>query len=104
MEQPFRTDIEYYEERAAGIATVNAVPIAQARRDLAQRHGFDSWAGLSRRVAALESGAEPPTPFILAYRAVEAGDRDRVVELLDAHPDLVELRGTNGNDLFGMAG
>ena len=26
-----------------------------------------------------------------------------MTELLDAHPELVELRGTNGNDLFGMA-
>jgi ankyrin repeat protein len=104
VEQPFRTDIEYYEDRAAGIATMNGVPVAEAKRDLARRHGFDSWAALRRHVAALESGTEPPTPFILAYRAVEAGDRDQVVELLDAHPELVELRGTNGNDLFGMAG
>jgi ankyrin repeat protein len=103
VEQPFRTDIEYYEERAAGIATVNGVPVAEAQLDLARRHGFGSWAALRRHVAALESETEPPTPFILAYRAVEVGDRDRVVELLDAHPELVELRGTNGNDLFGMA-
>jgi hypothetical protein len=103
VEQPFRTDIDYYEERAAGIATVNGVTVAEAQLDLARRHGFGSWAALRRHVAALESGTEPPTPFILAYRAVEAGDRDRVVELLDAHPELVELRGTNGNDLFGMA-
>ena len=41
MEQPFRTDIEYYEGRAAGIATVNGVPLAEAKRDLARRHGFD---------------------------------------------------------------
>ena len=40
---------------------------------------------------------------MLAYRALESGERERMVELLDAHPELVELRGTNGNDLFGMA-
>ena len=39
-----------------------------------------------------------------AYRAVEAGDRDALVELLDRHPGLIEMRGTNGNDLLGMAG
>ena len=37
-------------------------------------------------------------------RAIEAGDRERLVELLDRFPDLVVQRGTNGNDLLGMAG
>jgi ankyrin repeat protein len=41
---------------------------------------------------------------VLAYRAIEANDRDRLVELVDKFPDLVVQRGTNGNDLFGMAG
>jgi ankyrin repeat protein len=103
-EQPFRTDLEYYEGRAEGIATVNGVPLASARRDLAQRHGYQSWGGLTRRVTALANGDEPPTPFMLAYRAVEEGDRSRLVELLDEHPELVRTRGTNGNHLLGMAG
>jgi ankyrin repeat protein len=104
VEQPFHTDIEYYEGRADGIATVNGVSVAEARRDLAARHGFPSWAALRRHVGALASGEAEPTPFILAYRAIEANDRARLVELLDEHPELVEMRGTNGNDLFGMAG
>jgi ankyrin repeat protein len=103
-EQPFRTDLEYYEGRAEGIATVNGVSIASARRDLAQRHGYPSWAGLTKHVTALASGDEQPTPFMLAYRAVEDGDRDRLAELLDVYPELVRTRGTNGNDLLGMAG
>lgn len=103
-EQPFRADIAYYEGRADGIATVNGVSIAEARRDLAQRHGFSSWARLRRHVEALREGSEPPTPFMLAYSAVEADDRERLVELLDDHPDLIHVRGTNGNDLLGMAG
>ena len=103
VEQPFHDDIEYYEGRADGIATVNDVTIAEARRDLAGRHGFSSWAALERHVASLASGEEPLPPFVLAYRALEAGDRRRMPALLDAHPELVELRGTNGNDLFGMA-
>ena len=37
-EQPFHTDIEYYEGRADGIATVNGVTTAEARRDLAQKN------------------------------------------------------------------
>lgn len=103
VEQPFHDDIEYYEGRADGIATVNDVPVADARRDLAGRHGFSSWAALKRHVASLASQEEAPAPFVLAYRALEAGDHERMVELLDAHPELVEMRGTNGNDLFGMA-
>ena len=103
VEQPFHTDLAYYEGRAEGIATVHGVPIADARRDLAERHGFSTWAALRRRVARLESGEDPPTPFILAYRAIEDDDVERLTELLDLHPEVVEQRGTNGNDLFGMA-
>jgi ankyrin repeat protein len=103
VEQPFHDDIEYYEGRADGIATVNGVTTAEARRDLAGRHGFTSWSALRRHVGAIAGGTEPAPPFMLAYRALETGDRERLVELLDAHPELVEMRGTNGNDLFGMA-
>ena len=104
LEQPFRTDLDYYEGRAHGIATVNGVSAADARRDLAARHGFSSWRELRRHVEAMSSGDEPPTPFVLAYRASEDNDRDTLVGLLDRFPDLVAQRGTNGNDLLGMAG
>ena len=104
LEQPFRTDIAYYEERADGIASVNGVTVEEARRDLAARHGYAGWDALVERVEALRDGRESPTPFVLAYRAVEAGDRARLEELLDRHPELVAARGTNGNDLLGMAG
>jgi ankyrin repeat protein len=103
VEQPFHDDLEYYEGRADGIATVNGVTTAEARRDLAGRHGFSSWPALRKHVAALASGEAPLPPFVLAYRALEAGDGRRLAELLDEHPELVEMRGTNGNDLFGMA-
>src|SRR5437868_11613953 len=65
-EQPFHTDLEYYEGRAYGIATVNGASLADARRDLTQRHGLSSWAELTRRVQALASGEDPPTPVMLA--------------------------------------
>jgi ankyrin repeat protein len=55
-------------------------------------------------VQALASGDEPPTPFMLAYHAVEESDLERLRAMLDEHPELVRQRGTNGNDLFGMAG
>ncbi|HET7127720.1 MAG TPA: ankyrin repeat domain-containing protein [Gaiellaceae bacterium] len=104
LEQPFHVDLDYYEGRANGIASVDGVSVADARRDLAGRHGYSSWQQLRRHVEAMRSGDEPPTPFVLAYRAIEADDRDRIAELVDRFPDLVVQRGTNGNDLFGMAG
>src|SRR5256885_4014332 len=104
LEQPFHTDLDYYEGRANGIASVNGVSVAEARRDLAARHGFSSWRALRSHVEAMQSGEEPPTPFVLAYRAVEENDRDTLVALLDRFPELVTQRGTNGNDLLGMAG
>jgi ankyrin repeat protein len=104
LEQPFRDDLDYYEGRAHGIATVMGVSPAEARRDLAARHGFSSWRQLRSHVEAMQRGEEPPTPFVRAYRAVEDNDRERLVELLDRFPDLVVQRGTNGNDLIGMAG
>jgi ankyrin repeat protein/plasmid stability protein len=103
FEQPFRVDLDYYEGRANGIASVSGVSLAEARRDLAARHGFSTWPELRRHIEAMQSGEEPPTPFVLAYRAVEASEFDRLVELLDRFPDLVVQRGTNGNDLLGMA-
>ena len=39
-----------------------------------------------------------------AFDAVEARDLRQLAELLDRSPELVGLRGTNGNDLLGMAG
>ncbi len=104
MEQPFRTDLDYYEGRADGIATTGDMSRAEAKRELARRHGFAGWSQLRRHVQALGSGEVPPSPFMLAYRAVEAGDRDELARLLDRDPDLVWQRGTNGNDLLGMAG
>ncbi len=102
-EQPFRTDLDYYEGRAEGIATTSGVGVEEARRELARRHGLDGWDELCRRLAALDSGDSPPTPFMLAYRALEAGDAQELSRLLDEHPELVHVRGTNGNDLLGMA-
>jgi len=104
LEQPFRVDLAYYRGRARGIASVSGVSLPAARRELAARHGFGSWKELRGHVEAMHSGAEPATPFVLAYQAVEAADRERLVGLLDRFPDLIVQRGTNGNDLLGMAG
>jgi ankyrin repeat protein len=104
VEQPFRTELDYYEDRAEGIASVKGVGVAEARADLARRHGFETWAALGEHVEAMRRGTVEKTPFVQAYEAMERGDRDALADLLDGHPDLVRLRGTNGNDLLGMAG
>jgi ankyrin repeat protein len=102
-EQPFHTDIGYYLGRAEGIASVNGVALEEARLDLAGRHGFASWDELEGSVTAIREGREPASPLMLAYQSLEARDTARLTELLDAHPELVHARGTNGNDLLGMA-
>ena len=91
VEQPFHTDLEYYEGRADGIATVNGVSVTEARRDLAGRHGFSSWAALRRHVLALAKGEEPPTPFLLAYRAIESRDVPKLAALLRTRGSVREL-------------
>jgi ankyrin repeat protein len=102
-EQAFRTDLEYYEGRADGIATVGSITVDEARLELAHRHGLESWEALADHVEAIRDGRVERSPFMLAYEALEANDTDELVELLDRHPELVSARGTNGNDLLGMA-
>jgi ankyrin repeat protein len=104
LEQPFRTDLDYFEGRAEGIATTSGIGIEDARLELARRHGCSSWSELCERLEAVRDGSETPTPFMDAYRALEGGDRAGLAALLDEQPDLVRVRGTNGNDLLGMAG
>jgi ankyrin repeat protein len=103
-QQPFRTDAGYYEERAQGIASTGGVDLATARVDLARRHGFDTWRRLMRHVGEIREGRAPPPPFARAFAAIEAGDEAALRAELDRQPDLVAARGTNGNDLLGLAG
>jgi ankyrin repeat protein len=112
----FREDLGYYEGRAWGLlasakdGTDGAVAAferwgapmteAGARGVLAQEHGFSSWEELARHVGSRRDRDEP---FIRAYRAVEAQDVDGLREQLERSPELVHARGTNDNDLLGMA-
>ena len=105
-EQPFHTDLDYYEGRADGIATVERRH-ASPRRGATSRGGTASRAGTScaAHVEALRErrGAADAVHARLPRgrgRTTASGSR----ELLDAHPELVRQRGTNGNDLLGMAG
>jgi len=116
LQHAYREEIAYYDERAGGLlasaedgtsGAVAAFARHQAPRSrdgartvIAREHGFASWPALVRHVAALRGSGEP---FARAYRAVEAHDVEGLAGLLDRLPSLVAARGTNGNDLLGMA-
>ena len=117
LQHAYHEDLEYYDGRAFGLlasaedGTEGAV-VAFARHEapltrdgsrtvIAREHGFPSWRALSRHVAGLPASGEP---VARAYRAIEAHDVERLPALLDLFPELVHSRGTNGNDLLGMAG
>jgi ankyrin repeat protein len=117
LQHAYHDDLDYYDGRAYGLlasaedGTGGAVaaferhgaPLtrAGARTVIAREHGFPSWPALRRHVAGLRESGEP---FARAYRAIEAHDVEGLPALLDRFPELVHARGTNGNDLLGMAG
>ena len=112
----FRDDLEYYDDRAwgllasAGDGTEGAVAAferweapmthAGARDVLAHEHGFSSWTELGRHLGSRRASDQP---FIRAYRAIEAQDVEGLRQQLKRSPELVNARGTNDNDLLGMA-
>jgi ankyrin repeat protein len=123
----FVDEIGYYEDRAAGLrsvvesglasaiaivrahhpalaaasdAEIRGLSAADARLVLAREHGFASWAAFGRHVGDL---AESGEPFRRAFRATQARDTEALGALLDRYPGLVTARGTNGNDLLGLA-
>jgi ankyrin repeat protein len=116
LQHAYHEDVDYYEGRAYGLrasaedGTEDALgaferwdaPLTQegARTVIAREHGFGSWAALRRHVTSLRDGGEP---FAGAYRAIEAQDVAGLAAQLDRFPELVFARGTNGNDLLGMA-
>ena len=116
LQHGYHEDLDYYDGRAEGLlasatdGTPGAVaafrrydaPLtrAGARAVIAREHGVPSWPALRRHVAGLRESGEP---FARAFRAVEAHDLDALRTILERFPELVRARGTNGNDLLGMA-
>lgn len=115
MERAYREDIDYYEDRAQGLlasatdGTPEAVAafeeagaaltVGGARDTVARRHGLISWASLQRHL----SGLRERDPFARAYSAIEEHDLGALGVELTESPEIVSVRGTNGNDLLGMA-
>jgi ankyrin repeat protein len=114
VQQPFRDDLDYYAERAYGLlasamdATPSAVaeftrlgqPLSRAgaRVVVAERHGFGSWQALAHHLRGLAG-----EPFAQAFRLIQDHDVDGLATHLDRYPDLLSRKGTNGNDLLGLA-
>ncbi len=112
--RPYHADPGYYEGRAEGLLASagdgtgdavaaferHAAPLTKdgARSVLAREHDFADWDALLEHLGRMESD-----PFVRAYRALEAHDVDGLAALVDEHPDVVDVAGTNGNDLLGMA-
>jgi ankyrin repeat protein len=104
----FRDDPDYLAERADGLlaSAADGTPSAVAEFDrftaplttdgarlvLARNHGFADWASFVL-----------PSAFAVAFRLVEARDVDGLAALVDRFPDVVDVVGTNGNDLLGLA-
>jgi ankyrin repeat protein len=113
--RPYHSDPDYYQGRAEGLlasardGTEDAVAtfarydapltIEGARTVLAREHGFAGWPELIDHLSHMDGD-----PFVRAYRAVEVRDVDGLAALLDEFPEVIDVVGTNGNDLLGMAG
>jgi len=118
VELAYRDEPDWFADRAAGLLasardrTVSAVeafarwdaPLTEdgARLAVARAHGADSWDGLLALVAA-QAARDGGVPLGRAFAAIEASDPGALRAELDRVPSLVGARGTNGNDLLGLA-
>jgi ankyrin repeat protein len=116
LQHAFTDEADYYGGRATGLlesandGTPEAVeafrrwdePLTKrgARSVIAREHGFESWAELRAHVGGLSTSGEP---FFRAFQAIKKHDLDALGDQLDRFPELVLARGTNGNDLLGLA-
>lgn len=128
----FVADVEWIADRARGLVTtrLSAGPAAleqirewhprfadasdddirsaafteeDARLVYAREHGFSTWQELADRVDAMRQGSADE-PFLVAFKAIEAGDLEAFQKVLSAHPDIAKARGTNGNTLLNLVG
>lgn len=116
MEHAYHDDLGYYEGRANGLlasavdgtdsvlAAVErwglGLSEAGARAVIARQHGFPGWRALRDHVRLLRDSGEP---FARVYQQLERHDVAGLRDTLDRFAHLVDARGTNGNDLLGMA-
>lgn len=130
---PFRTDTDYFRERASGLKSMIEVDDERAREQVrlhhprfraiddsdtawrsfndddaalvvAGQHGFETWDGFAAHLAALEKdGTAANDPFRRAYQAIENCEPSTLDAIIKANPEVVAVPGTNGNTLLGLA-
>ncbi|HEV2472104.1 MAG TPA: ankyrin repeat domain-containing protein, partial [Chthonomonadales bacterium] len=69
----------------------------------ARLHGCENWPSFEQLISRLAEG-KIAEPFRDAFRAIEADDVAALSAILDAHSDLANAIGTNGNSLLNLAG
>jgi len=76
---------------------------ASARLVYAREHGCPTWDALLADVQAVAAGTRAE-PFKDAFDALRGQRWDRLADIVRRHPDVVRVRGTNGNTLLNLAG
>lgn len=121
LRHAIETDLEYFDDRAAGLLSAHQAGVEQAtevlrrhlpqfagaptiedaRLAMARQHGFETWDAFKRHLESVGEGDEEP--FMRAVRAIQAAEDEVLAALIGRYPGLVAARGTNGNSLIGLA-
>ncbi|MEM8811248.1 MAG: ankyrin repeat domain-containing protein [Pseudomonadota bacterium] len=128
----FRTEPDYFKDRAAGLKSMALTGDRRARAEivrhhprfhntgeddaawetlsdtdaelvLARQHGADTFEQLTTTLSALEDEVAPRDPFRSAYQAIENVDRTALEAVISCDPAIVGAAGTNGNTLLNLA-
>jgi len=100
--QPARPHLDWYRKAAKKKLDElrrndPAAKLADAQLAIAREHGFSSGRALNKHV----SGAAAQVPAF--FNAIAAGDRARVEEMLDQHPQLTLLKNEHGSTALHVA-
>lgn len=131
--QTFRTDADYFSDRANGLIEMLQVGDERAREQvrlfhprykdlnaddsawtvfetedaklvIAGQHGFETWQIFATELHRLnEQPVLDHSPFRRAYDAIEAADLEGLTAAIAADPVCIEQSGTNGNSLLNLA-
>lgn len=89
-------------EKSAAEIAQSPFTIDDARLVYARQHGFDSWRALAAHLKSIPANADGE-PFLAVFEAAKRGDWNRATSILQAHPEVVRVRGTNGNTMLNLA-
>ena len=79
-----------FNDRTDAALSITAFKLNDAQRIVAREYGFVNWAALKQRIRA-------DTAAGTLQNAIESGDRDAVVEILRANPEMLHLPVWSGN-------